>query len=289
MHYLGSVAQHAAGTVSSGKTDPYSSPLFEVTTICLFTRLPGYGILCRRVRLPLLDVHPRISCAPPVPLTYQAAKSHCDLQSSRNMYFALANGGPAAWIFSYLVVAAGVLCQVATFSEMASIQPIAGAQYYWTWHFAPLALRRFLTWMQGWSTWAGYVALLASCLNGNTVILEGVIQLAHPRFETGGWRTALIMIAMVVFCAVINMYAFWLVPWFELLTGFLNVATVLVIFVVLWAMAPRNSIDVFMQTNVSSGWDNYFVSANLGALSNIYLFICKSHLSCCHGEDLIQN
>lgn len=38
-------------------------------------------------------------------------------------------------------------------------------------------------------------------------------------------------------------------------------------------MAPRNSVDIFLQTNVSSGWDNYFVSANLGALSNIYLFI----------------
>lgn len=195
------------------------------------------------------------------------------------MYFALANGGPAAWIFSYLVVAAGVLCQVATFSEMASIQPIAGAQYYWTWHFAPLGLKRFLTWMQGWSTWAGYMALLASCLNGNTVILEGVIQLAHPEYVTGGWHTALIMIAMLVFCAVINMYAFWLVPWFELLTGFLNVSMVIIIFVVLWAMAPRNSVGIFMQTNVSSGWDNYFVSANLGAISNIYLFICKYHLS----------
>lgn len=204
------------------------------------------------------------------------------------MYFALANGGPAAWIFSYLVVAAGVLCQAATFSEMASIQPIAGAQYYWTWHFAPLGLKRFLTWMQGWSTWAGYMALLASCLNGNTVILEGVIQLAHPEYVTGGWHTALIMIAMLVFCAVINMYAFWLVPWFELLTGFLNVSMVIIIFVVLWAMAPRNSVDIFMQTNVSSGWDNYFVSASLGAISNIYLFICKPHLSPRLHQDLTE-
>lgn len=195
------------------------------------------------------------------------------------MYFALSNGGPAAWIFSYLVVAAGVLCQVATFSEMASVQPIAGAQYYWTWHFAPRGLKRFLTWTQGWSTWAGYMALLASCLNGNTVILEGMIQLAHPDYAPGGWHTALIMIAMVLFCAVVNMYAFWLVPWFELLTGFLNISMVVIMFVVLWVMAPRNSVDVFLQTNVSSGWDNYFVSANLGALSNIYLFICKSHLS----------
>ncbi|KAJ0107334.1 hypothetical protein J7T55_015800 [Diaporthe amygdali] len=204
-----------------------------------------------------------------------------------NMYFALANGGPAAWVFSYLVVAAGVLCQVAAFSEMASIQPIAGAQYYWTWHFAPQSLKRFLTWIQGWSTWAGYIALLASCLNGNTVILEGLIQLAHPEYKTGGWHTALIMIATVAFCAIINMYAFWLVPWFELLTGFLNVCMVTALFIVLWAMAPRNSADIFMQTNVSSGWGNYFVSANLGALSNIYLFI--SFESVVHMGEETQN
>lgn len=75
---------------------------------------------------------------------------------TRNMYFALNNGGPAAWFWSYIIVLAGVLCQAATFGEMASIQPIAGAQYYWTWNFSPPSCRRFLTWMQGWMTWTGW-------------------------------------------------------------------------------------------------------------------------------------
>lgn len=194
-----------------------------------------------------------------------------------NMYFALANGGPAAWFFSYLVVSAGVLCQAAAFSEMASVQPVAGAQYFWTWRFAPVGSRRFLTWLQGWATWTGYVALLASCLNGNTVILEALVQLACPGYAPGGWHTALVMVGTVVLCALVNMYAFRLVPWFELLTGVLNVVLVLVILVLVWAMAPRNSPDILLQTNVSTGWqDHYFVAANLGALSNIYLFICES-------------
>lgn len=199
-----------------------------------------------------------------------------------NMYFALANGGPAAWFFSYLIVGTGVLCQVAAFSEMASLQPIAGAQYYWTWQLAPHRLRRFLTWMQGWATWTGYVALLASCVNGNTVIFEGLVQLAHPSYVPGGWHTALLMIGTLVFCALVNMYAFRLVPWFELLTGILNVILVVAIFVAVWALSPRNSADILLQTNVSTGWEgNYFVAANLGALSNIYLFIGKfsSHLN----------
>lgn len=131
------------------------------------------------------------------------------------MYFALANGGPAAWFWSYLVVAAGALSQAATFGELASIQPVAGAQYYWTWTFSPPSCRRFLTWIQGWFTWTGYVALLTSCLNGNTVVLEGIVQVGNPDYSPGGWHTTLIMFATVAFCAGVNLFAFWLVPWFE--------------------------------------------------------------------------
>lgn len=203
-----------------------------------------------------------------------------------NMYFALANGGPAAWFFSYIVVGAGVLCQAASFGDLASRQPVAGAQYYWTWQLlAPSCrARRFLTWLQGWTTWTGYVALLGSCLNGNTAILEGLVQLGGGGYEgsyvPGGWHTALVMIGTVVACALVNMYAFRLVPWFELLAGVLNVVLVVVVFVVVWALAPaRNSPAILLEMNVSTGWgDHYFVAANLGALSNIYLFICEFSL-----------
>lgn len=217
------------------------------------------------------------------------------------MYFALNNGGPAAWFWSYIIVLAGVLCQAATFGEMASIQPIAGAQYYWTWNFSPPSCKRFLTWMQGWMTWTGrcrflrtafhfaladlcspcapgYVALLASCLNGNTLVLEGMIQLTHPSYEPGGWHTTLIIFVTMAFCSGINLFAFRLVPWFELLAGILNACLLVIFLVVLWVMSPRNSTDVFFESNVSSGWDNYFVAANLGALSNIFLFCCELSL-----------
>lgn len=53
--------------------------------------------------------------------------------NDRSMYFALYNGGPRAWFFSYIIVFTGVLFQAASLAEMASIQPVAGAQYHWTW------------------------------------------------------------------------------------------------------------------------------------------------------------
>lgn len=143
-------------------------------------------------------------------------------------------------------------------------------------HFAPESLKLFLTWVQGWTTWTAYIALLASVLNGVTVIFEGLIQVAHPDYVPGGWHTTLIILAMLLFCAIVNMYAFRIVPWFELLSGILNVCLFLVFLVVLWVMSPRNSPDVFLIKNISTGWDNYFISANIGSLSNIFLFISKS-------------
>jgi choline transport protein len=124
------------------------------------------------------------------------------------------------------------------------------------------------------------VALLASCLNGNTLVLEGMIQLTHPDYQPGGWHTTLIIFATVAFCSGINLFAFRLVPWFELLSGILNVCMLFIFLVVLWVMSPRNSTDIFFQTNVSSGWDSYFVAANLGALSNIFLFCCECGVFC---------
>lgn len=106
-----------------------------------------------------------------------------------------------------------------------------------------------------------------------------MIQLTHPTYEPGGWHTTLIIFATMAFCSGVNLFAFRLVPWFELLAGILNVCLLFIFFVVLWVMSPRNSTDVFFESNVSSGWDNYFVAANLGALSNIFLFCCELSFS----------
>src|SRR5271156_5769075 len=68
----------------------------------------------------------------------------------RNLSAVFWNGGPQALASGILIVVAGALAQSASLAEMASIQPIAGAQYHWTHFLAPPQHRRFLTWMQGW-------------------------------------------------------------------------------------------------------------------------------------------
>ncbi|KAK7911125.1 GABA permease [Apiospora marii] len=190
-----------------------------------------------------------------------------------NMYYAMYNGGPAAYVGSYIVIAVGALCQTASFSELASIQPIAGAQYYWTYHFAPAGSRRFLTWIQGWVTWTGYVATFASSVNFGTAVLEGIIELNYPDYVVEGWRTTLISLATLAVITLVNLFAFRAVPWFDLFSGVLNILLFVAFMIIFLVMAPKNSGDIFRQTNVASGWDNYYAASQIGSLSNVWLFI----------------
>ncbi|ORY68646.1 amino acid/polyamine transporter I [Pseudomassariella vexata] len=190
-----------------------------------------------------------------------------------NMYYGMYNGGPLAWLISYIIIFAGVTCQSASFGELASIQPVAGAQYYWTHHFAPASSKRLLTWLQGWVTWTAYVSMMASGNNYNIAIIEGLISLNNPDYVVVGWRTTLISLSLLIFSTLLNIYAFRIVPWFELLACVFNICLFLIVVVVFYAMAPRNSAEMFTMTNVSSGWDNYFVASHIGSLSNIWLFI----------------
>lgn len=191
------------------------------------------------------------------------------------MYFALLNGGPAAYLFNFIIVFAGVLSQAACLAELASIMPIAGAQYYWTYAYTPAKYRMFMTWIQGWATWLAFVAGLASVINGTIVNLEASVQISYPDYTPGGWHTTVIVMAMLAVCTILNCWFFSLVPWIELGSGILNIVFFLITLVSFWVMAPRNPPEFILTRTKYSGWDSDFVSWNVGMLTQIWLFISE--------------
>ncbi|EEU37109.1 uncharacterized protein NECHADRAFT_52275 [Fusarium vanettenii 77-13-4] len=189
-----------------------------------------------------------------------------------NMYFALFNGGPQTFLFSFIIVFFGAISQAASLGEMASIQPVAGAQYHWTYHLAPSSVKRFATWIQGWATWFGYVSLLAAIANVTIILLESMIALNHPNYVAGGWHTSVLVIAMCLVHGFLNIYAFKLIPWIELVAGVLHVCLFVIFVVVLVVMGPRNPSSFWLSRNISSGWDNTYVAWNLGMLTCVWSF-----------------
>lgn len=189
------------------------------------------------------------------------------------MYFTLINGGPAAYVFNFIIVITGVLAQAASLADLASIIPIAGAQYYWAYYYAPERHRLFITWVQGWATWLGYVVMFTSALNANVIVVQAVIAITRPGYKTTGWRTTLLVVFTLVLFTVINVWFFRIVPWFEMISSILNICFFFITIASLWALSPRNGAEFFLITSNNSGWDNSFISWNLAMLSQIWCFI----------------
>ena len=62
---------------------------------------------------------------------------------------ALTAGGPLSLVWGYLFVWTGTMACALSIAEMASICPISGSQYHWTYVFAPERWKVFVSFIQG--------------------------------------------------------------------------------------------------------------------------------------------
>ena len=191
-----------------------------------------------------------------------------------NLSAVLYNGGPQTLAWGILVVAAGALAQSASLAEMASLQPIAGAQYHWTHYLAPPSQRRFITWMQGWITWFGWVSLLAGVANTTAYMLQSLIVVNNPSYVPERWHLTLIIFALVIFQGLMNVYTFWIIPLIELMAGILHILMFIIFVAVLTSLSSRHKSEwVFFNRETQSGWNNSYVSWNLGLLTPTWGFV----------------
>ncbi|KXT02185.1 hypothetical protein AC578_5962 [Pseudocercospora eumusae] len=191
-----------------------------------------------------------------------------------NMSFALYAGGPQIMVWGMLIAWIGAMAQAASLAEMASIQPIAGAQYHWTWAFAPAKARRFLTWLQGYVTWFAYLSLMCSIAQLTSSIFLSLASFMHPGYEPQSWHLVLVIYLLLTWQALMNIFAFKWVPLIEMICTVLQIALFVVYICVFASLGEKHSASYvwtfFQSTN---GWGNEFVSWNVGLLSCVWLFI----------------
>lgn len=108
-------------------------------------------------------------------------------------------------------------------------------------------------------------------------MIQGLAIVNYPDYEPKRWHLTLIMFAMLIVEALMNMYTFWLIPWIELLAGVLHIIMFIIFLVVFAALAPRHTADyVFLTTESSSGWTDSFISWNIGLLTPTWGFVGKT-------------
>lgn len=184
------------------------------------------------------------------------------------------NGGPRALVWGFFIVIPGTLCQVASISEMASVVPIAGAQYVWTHYYAPKNLRLPITWVQGWVTWFSWIAITAGTSNVIANIITTLIQVNYTDYVSKSWHVLLIMYGFLLVLGCLNQFAFWVIPWIEMAAGLCHIILFIVFITVLSTLGQRHSLDfVFFEKANASGWESDFVSFNLGSMLITWGFV----------------
>lgn len=165
-----------------------------------------------------------------------------------------------------LVAFVGIACQYVSFTEMSSMLPIAGAQYHWTWVLAPPEHRRYITWMQGWISWTGWIAVLAGAVNLAANITTTLASESYPEYRPQGWHTVLIMWALVIALGLLNTFAFFLVPYLEMVSAVIHVFLFIGVLVVLLCLGSRHTAGfAFFADTTASGWTNDFITFMLGS------------------------
>ncbi|KAL8691569.1 MAG: hypothetical protein Q9218_003229 [Villophora microphyllina] len=111
--------------------------------------------------------------------------------------FSLLNGGPASLVYGSLLAGVGSCFIALSLAEMASIDPVVGAQYRWSAQFAPL-WPRFWGLFQGWMT---VFAWTTSATASNAYLATGaqaLIALNNPNYAPQPWHTTLLMCAFTI-------------------------------------------------------------------------------------------
>jgi choline transport protein len=183
-------------------------------------------------------------------------------------------GGPIILIYGLLLTLSGTLACAASIAEMASICPISGAQYHWTYMFAPKKWRVFITFLQGWVTvfaWQATITSLTFLLSGQ---LQGVVVLNYSDYIFKRWHTTLIMWLVVLISFAQNVYGIKLLPVFELFSGAMHVLLFIALFIIMLVMGRNASAEwVFTGFINETGWENRGVAWFIGLLPCVWCIV----------------
>lgn len=119
-----------------------------------------------------------------------------------------------------------------------------------------------------------WVSTLAGVANTSAYTLQSLVAANYPDYEAERWHVTLLISALLVVGGLLNVYAWRSIPWIETLAGILHIMLFVIFMVALVALAPKHTASfVFTKPASYSGWNNRFVSFNLGLMTPSWGFV----------------
>ncbi|KAJ3578905.1 hypothetical protein NPX13_g1661 [Xylaria arbuscula] len=186
------------------------------------------------------------------------------------------NGGPSGAIYGYIVVWVGTLSIFATLSELVSMAPTSGGQYYWVSMLSPPGARKFLSYLTAWLVLTGWQATVASAAYLAGTLIQGLILLTHPEYANTiqNWHGTLLFWGVVLFAFAVNSSGGTILAKFE---GIFLVIHILGFFATILPLTllghPTSSEAVWNTWLNLGGWQTQGLSFSIGILGNAFSFL----------------
>ncbi|KIX02360.1 uncharacterized protein Z518_08301 [Rhinocladiella mackenziei CBS 650.93] len=184
------------------------------------------------------------------------------------------NGGPAGLVYGFIIAWSSTLSVYTVISELASMAPIAGGQYYWVYMLAPPRWKVFSSYIIGWLTSLAWIATVATETIFAGTIIQGLIILDYPDYDPKQWHGTLLAWLVIAVAIFINVVIPGALPKFEIFIIVFHIAGFIAIMAVLWVYAPHNSAHFVFATSLNEGgWPTQGLSYCVGFLGNVATFV----------------
>ena len=184
------------------------------------------------------------------------------------------NGGPAGLVYGFIIAWLSTLSVYTVISELASMAPIAGGQYYWVYMLAPIRWKKFSSYIIGWLTCLAWIATVATESIFAGTIIQGLIILDNPDYVAKQWQGTLLAWAIVALAIFINCVVPSLLPKFEIFILVFHLAGFVAIMTTLLVLSPHGSAkSVFLTALNEGGWSTQGLSYCVGFLGNVATFV----------------
>lgn len=166
--------------------------------------------------------------------------------------------------------------------------PTSGGQNEWTSILAPPRYAAFFSWVVGWITTLGWLALTASAALLGGLQIQGLVVLNYPGYVPQRWHGTMIYWAILLIAGFVNTVAIKFMPLIENGVLFFHVLTFLAVLIPLVVLSPHKDAHyVFTSFENNSGWESDGVAWCLGLLSATYVLV--GYDGACHLSKIDNN
>lgn len=186
----------------------------------------------------------------------------------------LSNGGPAGIIYGFLFVWSGTICVFSCLCELVSIAPTSGGQYHWVAMLAPRSCSKFLSYITGWLTIAGWQGTCAAGGFLTGTMIQGIIVFMKPEYDAKTWQGTLMVWFCVLIAVFINTVVSSLLPKIEGMILILHIVGFFAVLITLVTFGASASAEDVFQTFRNEGmWPTQGLSWFVGLLGCVFSFV----------------